>query len=74
MTPQRLAEIPRRTAHEVVLDVRLGAGVESRTVLAVEAAMNEEWWRGYYAGRGVVESSSPLTIGVSGAEDSNTSP
>lgn len=60
MIPQFLAIVPRRTAEQIVASVPLGRGVEERIILAIEVAMNEEWWRGYYAGRGVIESS-PLT-------------
>lgn len=59
MTPQHLAQTQRRTAEQVMASVPLGPGVEQRTRLAVEIAMNEEWWRGYYAGRGVTESAPP---------------
>ena len=59
MTRQILSKIQRRTADEVISAVPLGPGVDQRTALAVEAAMNEEWWRGYYAGRGVADSLPP---------------
>lgn len=53
MTPQTLATIRRKTATEVIESVPLGPGVSHRINIAVEVAMNEEWWRGYYAGVGV---------------------
>lgn len=60
MTPQYLAQIPRLDAKDVIASVPLGRGVDDRLEIAVAVAMNAEWWRGYYAGRGVVESSSPI--------------
>lgn len=46
-----LDKIPRRSAEDVLIGVPGGQGYEARVMLAVEAAMSEEWWRGYYAGR-----------------------
>jgi hypothetical protein len=49
MTREELAATPRKTAEEVILSVPLGPGTEQRTRVAVESAMNTEWWRGYRA-------------------------
>jgi hypothetical protein len=51
MTEEQLDKIKRRAADQVLIDVPGGVGYEQRVLIAVEAAMNEEWWRGYYAGR-----------------------
>lgn len=66
MTPQFLAKIARRTAKEVIASVPLGPGVTDRMTIAAEMAMNEEWWRGYYAGRGVVDSTAPKQPDLTG--------
>lgn len=50
MTRDELAKIPRLTADQVLAGVPGGVGYEHRVLLAVECAMNIEWWRGFYAG------------------------
>lgn len=49
MTEDQIKAIPRRTAEQVLVAVPGGPGYEHRVLLAVEIAMNEEWWRGYWA-------------------------
>lgn len=49
MTPEDLAKIPRKTAREMLGEIQAGDGFEHRVLLAVECAMNLEWWRGYHA-------------------------
>ncbi len=51
MTEEQLAKIKRRTAEEVVIAVPGGLHYEARVQTAVAVWANEEWWRGYYAGR-----------------------
>jgi hypothetical protein len=51
MTEEQLVVIKRRSAEEVLTDVPGGPGYERRVEIAVETAMNENWWRGYHAGR-----------------------
>jgi hypothetical protein len=47
MAEEELDAIPRRSAREVLADTNRN-GVSGEATIA--AAMNEEWWRGYYAG------------------------
>jgi hypothetical protein len=49
LNKDEIDRIPRKTAEEVLSGVPPGPGVEQRTKLAVEVAMNLEWWRGYHA-------------------------
>lgn len=51
MTRDDLAKIPRQTADEILTAVPGGQGYEARVALQVEAHLNIEWWRGYYAGK-----------------------
>ena len=52
MTEEQLAAIKRRSALEHLVDAGVGVPTTSgRLEVAVEAAMNEEWWRGFYAGQ-----------------------
>ena len=51
MTKEQLDQLPRRTASEVITAVPGGRRYEERVEVAVEAWANEEWWRGFYAGR-----------------------
>lgn len=47
-----LAKMPRKTAAQIISESRIGelpGGVE-RLAIAVEIALNQEWWRGKYAG------------------------
>lgn len=53
MTEEQLAALPRRTAGEILAAIPGGPGYDDRVLLAVEGAMNLEWWRGYYAGKGI---------------------
>ena len=55
VTEEQLKQIPRLTAAELLASIPLGPGIEQRTALAVEAAMTQEWWRGYWAGRAAAE-------------------
>jgi hypothetical protein len=49
MTKEQLAASPRQTAHELLTAIPGGPGYERRVELAVESALNVEWWRGYHA-------------------------
>jgi hypothetical protein len=51
MTLDELTAIPRKNAEEVLIGVPGGQGYEQRVKVAVEVAMNIEWWRGYHAGQ-----------------------
>jgi hypothetical protein len=51
MTEEELAKIPRRTIDEISASIPGGIGHHQRTMVAMEAHANVEWWRGYYAGR-----------------------
>lgn len=50
MTREDLSKIPRVEAAEMLVNIPAGPGYEHRVLLAVESAMNIEWWRGHYAG------------------------
>lgn len=77
MTRDELAKIPRQTADEILTAVPGGQGYEARVALQVEAHLNIEWWRGYYAGQnaqpaamttvrsdGTFDGPAPLTLGI----------
>jgi hypothetical protein len=49
MTQDEVEAIPRKTARQVMASVPAGRGYDDRLLLAVEQAMNLEWWRGYHA-------------------------
>lgn len=49
MTKDQLEEIPRVEARQLFARVPAGSGYDDRVILAVEQAMNLEWWRGYHA-------------------------
>jgi len=56
MDKEALYAIPRKTAKQLLTDIPSGGvcwgsrpGYETRVEIAVEGAMNTEWWRGYYA-------------------------
>lgn len=51
MTEEQLSQIKRRNAEEILAAIPAGSVYERRLAAAIEAAMNEEWWRGYHAGR-----------------------
>ncbi len=46
--------MPLRTAQEILNAIPGGPGYEARVELALEVAMNTEWWRGFYAPRDTV--------------------
>jgi hypothetical protein len=48
MTEEELAAIPRRSAKDILVDTNR-TGVSGEATIA--AALNEEWWRGFHAGR-----------------------
>jgi hypothetical protein len=49
MTKEEIDAISRKTARQVMASVPAGRGYDDRLLLAVEQAMNLEWWRGYHA-------------------------
>lgn len=51
MTKEQVDAIPRVEARQLLARIPAGAGYDDRILLAVEQAMNLEWWRGYYAGK-----------------------
>lgn len=51
MTEQELEKIKRKSAREWLISIPLGHGVDERQEVAIECAMNEEWWRGFHAGK-----------------------
>lgn len=51
MTEDELAKMPQRTVEEILASIPRGPGYHYRTIAAVEAHANTEWWRGFYAGR-----------------------
>lgn len=51
MTRDQLLRTPRLTARELLASIPSGPGVDERILLAVEAALNHEWWRGYYSAK-----------------------
>jgi len=48
MTRDQLDATPQQTAQQVLVSVPGGPGYDARVLVAVEQAMNLEWWRGYY--------------------------
>lgn len=65
MTRAQLRAAARRDASGVIASVPGGAGYDNRVVMAVELAMNQEWWRGYYAG---IDLTRNLSAGVTDRE------
>lgn len=56
MTPTQLAKVPRRDAARIIEDAQVGrVGGGDRLHLAIETALNEEWWRGFHAGQRAYE-------------------
>lgn len=49
MTKEQIDAIPRKKARELLASIPGGRGYDDRVLLAVEQAMNLEWWRGYHA-------------------------
>lgn len=49
MEKEQIDAIPRKEARELLASIPGGRGYDDRVLLAVEQAMNLEWWRGYYA-------------------------
>jgi len=52
MTKEQLEAIPRLDARQLLARIPASPGYDDRVLLAVEQAMNLEWWRGYHAARG----------------------
>lgn len=50
MTKEETYRIERKTASQVV-EIPPGPDASKRMLLAVEQAMNLEWWRGYWAAK-----------------------
>lgn len=55
MTKEQIDAIQRVEARQLLARIPAGPGYDDRVLLAVEQAMNLEWWRGYHAAQ-----SSPL--------------
>ena len=51
MTKEQIDAIPRVEARQLLARIPAGRGYDDRVLLAVEVAMNLEWWRGYHAPR-----------------------
>jgi hypothetical protein len=49
MNREELEKIPRQEAAELLASIPAGPGYERRLLIAIECALNLEWWRGYYA-------------------------
>jgi hypothetical protein len=49
MTREQIDAIPRKEARELLASVPAGRNYDDRVLLAVEQALNLEWWRGYHA-------------------------
>jgi len=48
MNREEIDAIPRVEARKLLASIPLGRGYDDRVLLAVEQAMNLEWWRGYH--------------------------
>lgn len=55
MTKEQIDAAQRVEARQLLARIPAGPGYDDRVLLAVEQAMNLEWWRGYHAAQ-----SSPL--------------
>lgn len=53
MTKEQIDAIPRVEARKLLASIPAGVGYDDRVLLAVEQAMNLEWWRGFHAPRAV---------------------
>lgn len=49
MTKEQIDAIPRKEARQLLAEIPFGVGYDDRILLAVEQALNLEWWRGYHA-------------------------
>lgn len=49
MTREQIDQIPRVEARTLMARIPAGPGYDDRCLVAVECAMNLEWWRGYHA-------------------------
>ncbi len=49
MTKEQIEAIPRKEARQLLASIPAGNGYDDRVLVAVEQAMNTEWWRGYHA-------------------------
>lgn len=48
---EQIDAIPRVEARQLLASIPGGRGYDDRVLIAVEQAMNLEWWRGYYAAK-----------------------
>lgn len=64
--PEGILDRPRLTAREVLIGVAGGLGYYERQVVAVEVAMNNEWWLGYAAA--IAASRPPAAAQAEGVE------
>ena len=51
MNEEELTKMPKQTARDILNAIPGGRGYETRVEIALEVAMNTEWWRGFWAGR-----------------------
>ena len=51
MDKKEIDAIPRIEARQLLARIPAGRGYDNRVLLAVEQAMNLEWWRGYWSAK-----------------------
>jgi hypothetical protein len=51
LTKDEIEAIPRVEANKLLARIPAGRGYDDRVLLAVEQAMNLEWWRGYWSAK-----------------------
>ena len=51
MTKEQIDAIPRIEAETLLAQIPGGRGYDWRVTMAVERAMNLEWWRGYWSAK-----------------------
>lgn len=59
MTKDEIDATPRKEARQLLAQIPAGKGYDNRLLLAVEQAMNLEWWRGYHAAKSNVSHGRP---------------
>lgn len=62
MTKEEMESRPRKNANEL-----LPADTPMSIVLAVEVALNYEWWRGYHVGQGEALAAMDRALGAANA-------
>lgn len=51
MDREQTFAIERKDARKLLAEIPMGKGYDDRVLLAIEQALNLEWWRGYYAAK-----------------------